>query len=452
MANPVLHIKDSYYFEVPKALAPADYHSRVDFPNVWIRLDPDFQNWQFNRLFDQLDRAGISLPPRAEVQDEWHHWQHANHANFAKPFDVFLNEQYQAQIAPFAAWKEKQVKLAKDAAARTAAKELTVSDFLKSSAAPHVEFAELSQQVSAPAFAAEWHAIRTEAGSVEAYRRDQAAPEWSADKIAAYNRQLSGKILIPQPFGELRNLYERDSGFTVSKFMVLQLIVCVILVLVFSWLGRKVVSGKAPKGKLWNLLEMFCVFIRDEIAEPAIGHHDAARFTPLLWTIFFFVLGCNLFGMVPWAGAPTATLSVTLALAFVTLVFVVGSSMLRFGFLGFFKNLVPHMDLPLVLAIPIKTMLFGIEFLGLLIKHAVLAVRLLANMVAGHLVLLGIMGVAFTVEAASQMSGLQWSIAAVIAVFSATLFSLLELFVAFLQAYIFTFLSALFIGASLHEH
>jgi F-type H+-transporting ATPase subunit a len=213
-----------------------------------------------------------------------------------------------------------------------------------------------------------------------------------------------------------------------------------------------VASGAAPKGKIWNLLEVFLVFIRDQVAEPAIGHHDAHRFLPYLWTIFFFVLGCNLFGMVPWAGSPTGTFGVTLGLAVLTFWFVVQGSMARFGFFGFFKNLVPHMDLPLAMAIVIKPMLFVIEVVGLLIKHAVLGVRLLANMMAGHLVLLAIMGIAFSVEAVSSMENWQWGIAAPIAILGAATLSLLELFVAFLQAYIFTFLSALFIGAALHEH
>jgi F-type H+-transporting ATPase subunit a len=90
-----------------------------------------------------------------------------------------------------------------------------------------------------------------------------------------------------------------------------------------------------------------------------------------------------------------------------------------------------------------------IEMLGLCIKHLILAVRLLANMVAGHLVLLGIMGL---ITAAASASTGTWMTVTVISIVSATLFSVLELFVAFLQAYIFTFLSALFIGAAVHHH
>jgi F-type H+-transporting ATPase subunit a len=115
------------------------------------------------------------------------------------------------------------------------------------------------------------------------------------------------------------------------------------------------------------------------------------------------------------------------------------------------------MDLPIAIAIVLKPMIFVIELGGLMIKHGVLAIRLLANMVAGHLVILGIMGLAFGVGAAltftaPDMPGWLWPLVASIAVVGSTLFTVLELFVAFLQAYIFTFLSALFIGAAVHKH
>jgi len=179
---------------------------------------------------------------------------------------------------------------------------------------------------------------------------------------------------------------------------------------------------------------------------------------PLLWTIFFFVLGCNLMGLIPWTGSPTAAWGVTLALAFVTFVTVWASSALQFGLPGLlFFNTVPSMELPWYMAIFLKPMIYLIEVLGLLIKHAVLSVRLLANMVAGHLVILGVMGLAFGAEAAVYYSapttpGWQWWLTATIAVVGAAAFNVLELFVAFLQAYIFTFLSALFIGAAINKH
>ncbi len=299
--------------------------------------------------------------------------------------------------------------------------------------------------------------------------------------VAAFNDALDGKILIPQPFAELQSLYAVKSGFAISKYMILELVVAALMFLIFTWVASRLRTGAAPKGPMLNLFESMLVFIRDNIARPAIddhghdhgddhdhdhdhdhapshgaaGHAHAAavhtgdRFVPLLWTLFFFVLGCNLMGMVPWAGSPTASFSVTLALAGVTLATVLVAGMLKFGFLGFFGNQVPSMDLPLPIAIVLKPMIFAIEILGLCIKHLILAVRLLANMVAGHLVLLGIMGM---ISAAASYSMGMWATVTGISVVSSALFSLLELFVAFLQAYIFTFLSALFIGASVHQH
>ena len=309
--------------------------------------------------------------------------------------------------------------------------------------------------------------------------------------VAEFNHAMDGKILIPQPFATLDSLYAVKSGFGISKYMILELVLAGILFLLFTRLAALLRTGAAPTGRFANLFEAMVLFVRDKIARPAIDshdhhddhahddhsheghsqsghshsghsqghataamhavreHHDGDQFVPLLLTLFFFVLGCNLLGMVPWAGSPTASFSVTLALAGVTFATVVVAGMMKFGFLGFFGNQVPSMDLPLPLAILLKPMIFAIEMLGLLIKHLILAVRLLANMVAGHLVLLGIMGLITT--AATYSMGM-WATVTGISVVSCTLFSLLELFVAFLQAYIFTFLSALFIGASVHQH
>jgi F-type H+-transporting ATPase subunit a len=167
------------------------------------------------------------------------------------------------------------------------------------------------------------------------------------------------------------------------------------------------------------------------------------------------VLGCNLCGLLPWVGSPTGSFGVTTALAAVTFSAGTLSGMKKFGVAGFFANQVPQMSLPLVMSIFIKPMLLVLELIGLVIKHTVLAIRLLANMVAGHLVLLGIMGLAFGASAAANFVELPtwlWAGTAVVAILSSALFSCLELFVAFLQAYIFTFLSALFIGAAVHHH
>ena len=169
--------------------------------------------------------------------------------------------------------------------------------------------------------------------------------------------------------------------------MLLETIVAITIALVFIRLANKMKRSDAPKGRLWNFLEMMIVYIRDEVAEPAIGHHDAHRFMPFLWTMFFFILGCNLFGLLPWAGSPTASLSVTGALAIVAICVTFGTGISKYGFLGFLAAQVPHLEMPFVLKIFMIPMIFCIEVLGIFIKHGVLAIRLLANMLAGHLVL-----------------------------------------------------------------
>ena len=202
-------------------------------------------------------------------------------------------------------------------------------------------------------------------------------------------------------------------------------------------------------------LQLGDVHAGEELDEALHGHHEeheGDKFVPLLWTFFCFVLACNLFGLVPWLGSPTAAFGCTIGLALVTFFTGIGCGMLRFGPLGFFANQVPSMDLPFGMGYVLKPFILLIEVAGLIIKHGVLGIRLLANMVAGHLVILAIMGLAFSVEAAASMSTGMWSLTATIAVLGTTLFYCLELFVAFLQAYIFTFLSALFIGSAIHKH
>jgi len=152
--------------------------------------------------------------------------------------------------------------------------------------------------------------------------------------------------------------------------------------------------------------------------------------------------------MLPWMGAPTGAFGVTLTLAFVTLAvgFIAGAK--KFGVVGYWTNMVPHMDLPWYMS-PIKAAILVLEIIGLFIKHGVLGIRLLANMMAGHLVLLGILGLISTAAASSLYV---WGPITGITVIGSALFSVMELFVAFLQAYIFMFLSALFISAAIHSH
>ncbi len=272
-------------------------------------------------------------------------------------------------------------------------------------------------------------------------------------------RQWEGHIPIPQvrqsaePILELRTGVDQIDRLLepfdlhLTKFMVLEVVAAVLLIVVFVRLAQRMRGGESPRGRLWNLLEAMLVFIRDQVARPAIGKHDADRFVPFLWTIFFFVLCCNLLGMIPWLGSPTGAFATTGALALVTFLTVIGAGMLKMGVVGFWVGQVPHMELPLVLAVFLKPMVFAIEVLGMCIKHFVLSVRLLANMLAGHLVLAVL--VSFIVVAWNHPA--IWAVAPA-SILGGTALSLLELFVAFLQAYIFAFLAALFIGMAVHPH
>jgi F-type H+-transporting ATPase subunit a len=251
-------------------------------------------------------------------------------------------------------------------------------------------------------------------------------------------RFLGGHVQIPEVL-----------GLRISKFMVLELVAAFLMIVIFVPLARSIATGRPPRGRFWNAFEMVLVFLRDEVARPAIGRREADRFLPFVWTMFFFILFCNLLGMVPWAGSPTGSIFVTAALAFIAFCMVAGTGMAIHGPLGFWTGMVPQMDLPWVLAVFLKPMLLVIEVVGLCIKHCVLAVRLLANMFAGHLVLAVIViFIKWTVD----QTFILWLGVTIASVFSAVALSLLELFVAFLQAYIFTFLSALFIGMAVHQH
>ncbi len=240
----------------------------------------------------------------------------------------------------------------------------------------------------------------------------------------------------------------RPLDLKLTKFMVLEAIVALVMCVVFIGLARRMRGGAAPRGRIWNLLEAMLLYLRDHVARPAIGSHDADRFMPLIWTLFFFVLGCNLMGIFPWVGTPTGALGVTAALALVTFLAVVGSGMIKLGPVKFWKAQVPHMDLPKPIAIILVPLIFSIEVMGLFIKHFVLAIRLWANMTGGHIVLAVLM--AFIAVAASGV--FLWLGVTAGSLAGAFAITLLELLVAFIQAYIFAFLTALFIGMAVHPH
>ena len=245
------------------------------------------------------------------------------------------------------------------------------------------------------------------------------------------------KIPLPEVF-----------GLRITRFMVMELIAAILIIVVIVPVVRHISHNYVSRGRFANMIEAMLLFIRDDVARPAIGGHGADRFLPYLWTVFFFVLFNNLLGMIPGGASATGNINVTAALALMTFATVILAGVKELGFVGYWVGIVPHLDVPGVLKPFLWGLMFFIEVAGLLIRHIVLAVRLFANMFAGHVVLAVILG--FILMAYSNW----WTLGLVapVSIGGVICLSLLELFVAFLQAYIFTFLSALFIGMAVHPH
>ena len=246
---------------------------------------------------------------------------------------------------------------------------------------------------------------------------------------------------------ELPPILSVIGDFQITRFMVMEVIAGVLMLLVLVPVVRHIARHPVSRGWFANMFEAMILFIRDEVARPAIGGHGADRFLPFLWTVFFFVLFNNLMGIFPGGASPTGNINVTAVLALMTLVTVIGAGMREMGPLGFWVGMVPHMDVPGFLKPPLWGLMLVIEIAGLFIRHIVLSVRLFANMFAGHVVLSVILGFIL-----ATWGSLVVYLVAPASITGVILLSVLELFVAFLQAYIFTFLSALFIGSAVHPH
>lgn len=213
-----------------------------------------------------------------------------------------------------------------------------------------------------------------------------------------------------------------------------------LLVLIFCFIYRK--EQRVPTG-LTNALEAFVIFIRDEIAIPSMGEADGIYYTPMLCTMFFFILFMNLIGLVPLFASATANVNVTGPLAFITFFLMTINTMRRNGVKGFLKAITPG-----GLKGPVLWFVVFMEFVSIFIKSFALMIRLFANMLAGHMMILALIGIVTVI-------GIGWwkFLVAAFAVPIAVAISALEVFVAFLQAYIFILLSAVFIGQMYHpEH
>lgn len=237
-----------------------------------------------------------------------------------------------------------------------------------------------------------------------------------------------------------------------SKHVVFLLLAAILtvglLALAAKGIQRARAAGKAPGG-FAGLMEAFVMYVRDEIAIANIGHEDGPRYAPLIMTAFFFILICNLLGLVPWGSSPTGNLAVTAGLAFMMLLVIEVGGMVKLGPKGYLGTIFPHVEgLTGVGAVAMSIGMAPIEVLSKLVKPFALAVRLFGNITAGHFVILSLFGIVFMF---GQLGVFSWGIGIVTAIV-VTAIMFLELIVALLQAYVFALLSAVFIGMMQHEH
>jgi len=225
---------------------------------------------------------------------------------------------------------------------------------------------------------------------------------------------------------------------SISNHTVMLVIAGLILISLFFFLYK--LKDKVPTG-FGNILELVVLFIRDDIAIANMGEKEGRRFTPLLITFFFFILISNLMGLIPAFTTSTGNISVTAALAIITFLSTQYFGIRQNGLWGYYKGLVPH-GVPFWL----WPLMLIIEIMGLIAKHVALMIRLFANMLAGHFVLFAFLGLIIIFKSL-------WFVVPPFSIAFAVFVYFLEILVAFIQAYIFTLLSALFIGMSVNpEH
>jgi F-type H+-transporting ATPase subunit a len=218
---------------------------------------------------------------------------------------------------------------------------------------------------------------------------------------------------------------------SLTKMGAMLILGTALLILVFVLAARKQKGRLVPKGGLANFLEMLVVFVRDEIAIPNIGKEEGPKYVPYLLSVFFFILFLNLLGLFPWMSSATGNIAVTVSLAAFTFVLTQIASIRAAGLWGYLKHLtggVPWYLWPIMIPV---------EILSLFTKPFALTLRLFANMLAGHIVLFCLIGLIFFIG--------HIGVAAMAVPLGMGIY-FLELFVAFLQAYIFAMLSALYIG------
>lgn len=260
-----------------------------------------------------------------------------------------------------------------------------------------------------------------------------------------YNYQLhEGHVIAVDAEGKEDEVATHNiKDFSITKNVAALYISIIIMLLVFLPVAKKYKANakSAPSG-LQSLLEPIILFIQDNIAIPNIGKKNYAKYMPFLLTVFFFILTNNLMGLIPLApgGANvTGNISVTLTLAAIVLIIVIVTSNKHY-----WKHILAMPGVPT----PVLFILTPIEILGFVIRPFVLMMRLFANITAGHIVILSFISLIFIFGAMSAVAGYGISIFSMLLV---VFMGMLELLVAFLQAYVFTLLSAIYFGSAIEE-
>jgi F-type H+-transporting ATPase subunit a len=231
-------------------------------------------------------------------------------------------------------------------------------------------------------------------------------------------------------------------------FVILAGLLCLAIFLPIAAAMRGKYANRAPSG-LANAMEAMILYFRDEVVRRNIGH-GADAYTGYILTIFFFILFMNVLGLVPFGAAATGNFMVTGALALITLLVVEVSGMISLGFKGYMRTIffVPPGLNPAMSAVML-VILTPVEILSKLAKPFALMLRLFANMMAGHTLVLSLLGMIFLFAGVGLVVANGVALASIAMV---TAIMMLEIFVAFLQAYIFAMLTAVFIGLIRHAH
>lgn len=248
---------------------------------------------------------------------------------------------------------------------------------------------------------------------------------------------MDGNYLDFTPLGKIYLPHFELFGIdlSITRHIVFIWLACIILIFLLTRMIKGYKKSLVPSG-FSNVLEVFVLFVRDEIVKPTIGK-GYEKFLPYLLTVFFFILTCNFLGLIPFSATATSNISLTSVLAIFSFFTIQFGGIRKNGFIGYFKGLIPH-GIPVAL-LPIMLI---VEFLGLFTKPFALAIRLFANMTAGHIVIYALISLIFVMQSI-------W--VSPVSIGMALFIYFLEILVALLQAYIFTMLSSLFIGMAVHQ-